>query len=109
MGTVMSIAWQLTLGEQDDRGRWSKLPAPAMAGLESPRGYRPVQATVDAVNVALALGQPLLITGEPGCGKSTLADWVAYKLGLGQALRFQTRSTAVARDLFYSFDSVGRF
>lgn len=61
------------------------------------------------MNVALALGQPLLVTGEPGCGKTSLADWVAFKLGLGSALRYQTRSTSSARDLFYLFDAVGRF
>jgi MoxR-like ATPase len=49
------------------------------------------------------------VTGEPGCGKTSLADWVAFKLGLGAALRFQTRSTSTARDLFYVYDAVGRF
>ncbi len=88
---------------------WRHLPIPMNATLAAPEGYRAPQAAVDAVNVALALGQPLLVTGEPGCGKSTLADWVAYRLGTGDVLRFQTRSTAIARDLFYHFDTVGRF
>jgi MoxR-like ATPase len=105
----MSLEWQLTIGDQDNTGRWRWLPPPAIAGLDSPEGYLPRQDTVDAVNVSLFLGQPLLITGEPGCGKTALADWVAYKLGLGAAIRFQTRTTAVARDLFYHFDAVGRF
>jgi MoxR-like ATPase len=103
-------AWQLTPDAAGDAtDHWKRLPTPAITGLGAPEGYIPPQATVDAVNVALALGQPLLVTGEPGCGKSTLADWVAYRLGLGRALRFQTRSTAIARDLFYVFDAVGRF
>jgi MoxR-like ATPase len=104
------VPWQLTVAAiRDAKSHWKRLPAPTIIGLDSPEDYIPSQATVDAVNVALALGQPLLVTGEPGCGKSALADWVAYRLGLGSALRFQTRSTAGARDLFYIFDAVGRF
>ena len=87
----------------------AKTSPPSVTTLVGPAGYHPTQQTADAVNVALALGQPLLVTGEPGCGKTSLADWVAYKLDLGSALRFQTRSTSAARDLFYLFDAVGRF
>lgn len=105
----MTNDWQISVAEQDNRRRWQRLPPPALTELSSPVGYRPREETVDAVNVAITLGQPLLITGEPGCGKTTLADWIAFKLGLEKALRFQTRSTAAAKDLFYHFDAVGRF
>jgi MoxR-like ATPase len=59
--------------------------------------------------VALLLGQPLLVTGEPGTGKTQLAAGVAYQLGLDEPLSFETKSTTTARDPFYSFDHVGRF
>jgi MoxR-like ATPase len=62
-----------------------------------------------AVNAALAAEQPLLITGEPGTGKTTLADSVARQLGYGRALKFSTRSEHQARDCLYTFDSVRRF
>lgn len=63
----------------------------------------------EAVNVALAVGQPLLLTGEPGCGKTRLAWSVAHELGLEEPLTFHTRSTSQAQDLLYTFDAVRRF
>jgi MoxR-like ATPase len=77
--------------------------------VHEPSGYLPDAGLVDAVNVALLLGQPLLVTGEPGTGKTQLAGAVAYQLGLDEPLLFETKSTTTARDLFYTFDHVGRF
>jgi MoxR-like ATPase len=64
---------------------------------------------VTAVNTALAVGQPLLVTGEPGTGKTMLAWSVATELGLGQVLEFHTRSDNQARDALYDFDYLLRF
>jgi MoxR-like ATPase len=83
---------------------------PSLVGnSDDPAGYLPDAGLVDAVNVALVLRQPLLVTGEPGTGKSQLARSVAYQLGLDAPLDFETKSTSVARDLFYTFDNIGRF
>ncbi|WP_437677757.1 AAA family ATPase [Sorangium sp. So ce131] len=61
-----------------------------------------------AVNTALAAQQPLVVTGEPGTGKTTLADSIALRLGWGKPLKFVTRSDHLARDCLYTFDSLRR-
>jgi MoxR-like ATPase len=71
--------------------------------------YVAAPALRDAVNVALSLGQPLLLTGEPGTGKTRLAYSLAHELGLEKPLVFHTKTTSVARDLFYRYDSLGHF
>lgn len=60
------------------------------------------------INVAIALGQPLLVTGEPGCGKTSLAWAIAAQLGT-DVLEFHTKSTSTAKDLLYHVDTVRRF
>jgi MoxR-like ATPase len=62
----------------------------------------------DAVNTALLLDQPLLLTGDPGTGKTQLAEKLKLELGL-PLFKFETKSTSVAQDLFYTFDHVARF
>ncbi len=76
----------------------------------NPAKYRADPGLSGAVNVALLLGQPLLLTGEPGTGKTQLADSVSWELGFGdKALRFDTKSSSTARDLFYTYDAMRRF
>jgi MoxR-like ATPase len=72
------------------------------------RTYIADQGLKDAVNVMLILGQPLLLTGEAGTGKTQLAYSVGCELGF-EVLKFETKSTSTARDLFYTYDSLGRF
>ncbi|MGH1364906.1 MAG: AAA family ATPase [Calditrichia bacterium] len=87
----------------------SLLPASAGQVLTNPENYRASPDLAAAVNVALRLRQPLLVTGEPGTGKTQLAHSVTWQLGLGQVLEFETQSNSIARDLFYSYDHMSRF
>jgi MoxR-like ATPase len=83
------------------------LPAEEPQGrLVSP--YVLSEPLATAVNVALALDQPLLLTGEPGSGKTRLAWAIASQLGT-DVVEFHTKSTSVARDLFYTVDTLRRF
>ena len=56
--------------------------------INAPNLYIPSKGLINAVNVALALGQPLLLTGEPGTGKTRLAHHIAWIFKLGDPLRF---------------------
>ena len=86
-----------------------RLPAPDRQRQTDPAGYIADQGLVDAVNVALLLSQPLLLTGEPGTGKTQLAWRIAWELGFAPPLLFETKSTSTAKDLFYTYDSLRRF
>jgi MoxR-like ATPase len=77
--------------------------------LNSPEFYVPAQPLVDAVNVALMMGQPLLLTGEPGTGKTQLAYHLAHYFNLGTPLVFNAQTTSLAADLFYKYDALGHF
>ncbi len=61
----------------------------------------------DSVNVAIALERPLLIKGEPGTGKTRLAEAIAEDLGL-PLLSWNVKSTSKARDGLYVYDTVQR-
>lgn len=82
-----------------------------------PEKYLMDEGLRNAVEVAIALNQPLLLTGEPGTGKTRLADKVAHELAKDESklsfapepLVFNTKSSSSARDLFYTYDAVGHF
>src|SRR5262245_2564705 len=80
-----------------------------LKGLDDPAGYVAEKGLRDAVNVAMALGQPLLLTGEPGTGKTQLAASLTYELGLPEPLVFNVKTTSGAKDLFYRYDSLRHF
>ncbi|GET37766.1 AAA family ATPase [Microseira wollei] len=69
--------------------------------------YLPSPELVNAVNLAIFLQRPLLLKGEPGCGKTRLAQAVAHELGLPYEAWY-IKSTTRARDGLYTYDAVGR-
>jgi MoxR-like ATPase len=88
----------------------AELPASTLNNkLQDASLYMPPKGLQSAVNVALALGQPLLLTGEPGTGKTQLAYHLAHFFGLGKPLVFNAQTTSNARDLFYRYDALGHF
>ena len=69
--------------------------------------YLPDDDLIEAVNLAIYLKRPLLIKGEPGCGKTRLARAVAYELRLPYE-PWHVKSTSRASDGLYTYDTVGR-
>jgi MoxR-like ATPase len=70
-------------------------------------GYIASGPLVDAVNCAIALGRPLLLKGEPGTGKTVLAQHVAAGLGM-PILQWHIKSTTKGADGLYVYDTVQR-
>src|SRR5262244_4444143 len=70
-------------------------------------GYIASGPLVDAVNCSIALGRPLLLKGEPGTGKTVLAQHVAEGLGM-PILQWHIKSTTKAADGLYVYDTVQR-
>ena len=78
--------------------------------MKAPAGYVVEDPDlVAAANAAIALGKPLLLTGEPGIGKSEFARWLAAQTPACDLLEFVVKSTTDAGDLFYQFDALARF
>lgn len=88
---------------------------------KSPQHYylndtNPLKSTIF---LALKLGKPLLITGEPGTGKTQLAYWAAWYLSrqqnenitpfLPEPFVFHTKSSSAGKDLFYNYDAISHF
>lgn len=101
---------------------------PPQRGVSDPEGrvyypYVPSKALKEAVNLAIALKRPLLLEGEPGCGKTRLAGAVVYEF-TKKYLKgkkdeqdnplwwdyyiWNVKSSSRARDGLYTFDAVAR-
>lgn len=69
---------------------------------------RPGAEELEVINAALYLRRPLLVTGGPGVGKSSLAHSVADELGLGEVLRWPIVSRTTLQDGLYHYDAIAR-
>jgi MoxR-like ATPase len=69
------------------------------------RNFRPDRGLATAINMALAVGAPLLLTGEPGTGKTQVAWYLGWYFGL-DVFDYPVKSVSTAEDLKYDFDAV---
>lgn len=69
--------------------------------------YVATQDLMLAVNAAITLQRPLLVKGEPGTGKTMLAEEVAQALGM-PLLQWHIKSTTKAQQGLYEYDAVSR-
>ena len=63
---------------------------------------------IEMVNAALYLRRPLLVTGKPGVGKTSLAYAVAAELGMGEVLRWSITTQTRLKDGLYRYDAIAR-
>jgi MoxR-like ATPase len=96
-----------------DPGRLDRRePRPRFRDLaESASDYQPPDGLVDAAEIAVALGSPLLITGEPGTGKTQAAYYLAWHYGVPDErfFRLDVRSSTTDRDLTANLDTIAYF
>ncbi|MFE2429182.1 AAA family ATPase [Streptomyces sp. NPDC059373] len=81
-------------------------PAGEGAARPSPYLIGPVEA--DVVTAALRVRRPLLVTGHPGTGKSSLARAIARELSLGRVLKWPVNSRSTLREGLYHYDAINR-
>lgn len=82
-------------------------PLPKKAKDRDLMPYIPSPSLVKAVNLAIFLKRPLLLMGEPGCGKTRLAEMVACELDLPYQDWYIT-SNSKAKDGLYRYDALRR-
>jgi MoxR-like ATPase len=91
--------------EERDRLRGEVFRLPRTSdGVLRPSG----EAVRLAVNAAIHLRRPLLVTGTPGCGKTSLAYAIAEELELGPVLSWAVTPRAQLQDGQFLYDAVGR-
>jgi hypothetical protein len=85
-------------------------PPPWLTGSSRDRTLM-YQATAEAeqrIDASIRLRRPLLVTGAPGTGKSSLAYSVAENYGLGSVLRWRIRRRSNLREGLYHYDEAAR-
>lgn len=107
--------WPIFQGTQKPHSKIKELPDPPPWRQFGPkrkkeRGseYQATDKEVQLVNAALYLRRPLMITGKPGTGKTSVAYAVAYELQIGPVLRWPITSRSTLQDGLYLYDAIGR-
>jgi len=85
---------------------WRKLDAASRSARA--RGHQAGGDEISAVNAALYLRRPILVTGKPGTGKTSLAYAVAAELQLGEVFEWPITSRSTLQQGLYQYDAIAR-
>ena len=101
--------------KQEIETRWSKLQELSKTNKKAiKRGQsfyisaKKAQDVINAVNAAIYLRRPILVTGKPGSGKTSLAYAIAYELGLGNVLTWVINARTTLQNGLYRYDAIAR-
>ena len=78
-----------------------------MVGFSSTKQYVATSDLIEAVNASITLEKPLLVKGEPGTGKTKLAEEIALKFNT-KLIKWNVKSTTKAHQGLYEYDAVSR-
>ncbi|MFP4099242.1 AAA family ATPase [Coleofasciculus sp.] len=70
--------------------------------------YQAYKELIEGVNAAIYLRRPLLVTGRPGSGKTSLAYAIAYELQLGSVLAWSITTRTTLQNGLYNYDAIAR-
>ncbi len=104
------------VNSEKDARYWTELDQLAEANIRSSRRGESFRLPeneegikiVDAVNAAIHLRRPILVTGAPGSGKTSLAYAIAYELKLGSVLTWPITARSNLIDALYRYDAIAR-
>ncbi len=109
-------SWKIFQGNHQKRSRdeipWPKIPPwrSFATNKSEERGKQLIvnPKTIETVNAAIHLRRPILVTGKPGTGKTSLAYAIAYELDLGEVLVWPINTRTTLQEGLYYYDAIAR-
>ena len=109
-------SWKIFQGNHQKRSRdkitWPEIPPwrSFATNKSEERGKQLIvdDKTIETVNAAIHLRRPILVTGKPGTGKTSLAYAIAYELDLGEVLVWPINTRTTLQEGLYYYDAIAR-